>query len=111
DRRRRRLLTTLSLALLIATAVSDAHGKAEPLEPDEDVLFLPTTARQLENGRIEVDLQAWIHEKDRNKLLDTALASYLGLDLSTMSPVDRLRYEQRTSLFYAEPEEGTVLEI
>ena len=111
DRRRRRLLAALSLALLTAAAVSDAHAKAEPLEPDEDVLFLPTTARQLEDGRIEVDLQAWIHEKDRHKILDAGLARYLGLKLSTMSPAARLRYAQRTSLFHAEPEEGTVLEI
>ena len=113
DRRRRRLLAALPLALLtaVAAAVSNAHAKAEPLEPDEDVLFLRSTARQLEDGRIEVDLQAWIHEKDRQKILDAGLARYLGLNLSTMSPAARLRYAQRTSLFQAEPEEGTVLEI
>ena len=97
--------------MLASAAVSDAHAKAEPLEPDEDVLFLPTTARQLEDGRIEVDLHAWIHEKDRHKILDAGLARYLGLRLNTMSPAARLRYAQRTSLFHAEPEEGTVLEI
>jgi len=75
------------------------------------VLFLPSTARQLEDGRIEVDLQAWIHEKDRHKILDAGLARYLGLKLSTLSPAARLRYAQRSSLFHAEPEEGTVLEI
>ena len=111
DRWRRRLLAALLLALLTAATVSDAHAKAEPLDPDEDVLFLPSTARQLEDGRIEVDLQAWIHEKDRHKILDAGLTRYLGLELSTMSPAARLRYAQRSSLFHAEPEEGTVLEI
>jgi len=111
-RPRRRLLAAVGLALLTAAAaVSDAHAKAEPLEPDEDVLFLPSTARQLEDGRIEVDLQAWIHEKDRHDVLDTALVRYLGLDLSSMSPAARLRFAKRTALFHAEPEEGTVLEI
>jgi len=110
-RRRRRLLAALLLALLTAATVSDAHAKAEPLDPDEGVLFLPSTARQLEDGRIEVDLQAWIHEMDRHKILDAGLARYLGLKLSTMSPAARLRYAQRSSLFHAEPEEGTVLEI
>ena len=47
DRRRRRLLAALPLALL-AAAVSDAHAKAEL--PDEDVLFVPATARELEDG-------------------------------------------------------------
>ena len=111
DRWRSRVLAALLLALLTAAPVSDAHAKAEPLDPDEDVLFLPSTARQLEDGRIEVDLQAWIHEKDRQEILDAGLARYLGLELSTMSPAERLLYAQRTSLFHAEPEEGTVLEI
>src|SRR4026208_1831538 len=73
-------------ALLPAATVSDAHAKAEPLDPDEDVLFLPSTARELEDGRIEVDLQAWIHEPDRQKILDAGLARYLGLELRNMSP-------------------------
>jgi hypothetical protein len=108
---RRHLLAALPLALLVLAAPPRAHAKAEPLERDEDVLFLPGTARVLEDGRIEVDLQAWIHEKDRQKILDTALAHYLGLKLSSMSPAARLRFARRTSLFHAEAEEGTVLEI
>jgi len=111
DRRWRRLLAAFSLALLIAGAVSDAHAKAEPLDPDEDVLFLPATARELDDGRIELDLHAWIHEKDRQQILDVGLARYLGLELSTMSPAARRLYGERSSLFHAEPEEGTVLEI
>ncbi|HSV60295.1 MAG TPA: App1 family protein [Variovorax sp.] len=108
---RRRTFTALPLALLGAALAPQAHAKAEPLDPDEDVLFLPSTARQLDDGRIEVDLQAWIHEKDRHKILDAGLARYLGLNLRTMSPAARLRFAQRTQLFHAEPEEGTVLEI
>ena len=111
DRWRSRLLAALLLALLTAATVSDVQAKAEPLDPDERVLFLPSTARQLEDGRIEVNLQAWIHEMERHKILDAGLTRYLGLTLSSMSPAERLRYAQRSSLFHAEPEEGTVLEI
>ena len=109
DRLRRGLLTALPLAALLPGR--DAHAKAEPLDPDEDVLFLPSTARELGGGQIEVDLQAWIHEKDRHRILDAGLARDLGLNLSQMSPAARLRFAQRTSLFHAEPEEGTVLDI
>jgi len=109
---RRCLLVALSLALLGVLAASPrANAKAEPLEPDEDVLFMPRTARAFEDGRIEVDLQAWIHELDRHDFLDTALLRYLGLDLRNMSAAARRRFAKRTSLFHAEPEEGTVLEI
>ncbi|HYP69964.1 MAG TPA: phosphatase domain-containing protein [Variovorax sp.] len=112
DHRRRQLLATLPLtALLASVAPTQAHAKAEPLEPDEDVLFLPSTARDLGNGQVEVDVQIWIHEKNRYKVLDAGLARYLGLKLRNMSPAARLRFAQRTTLFHAEPEEGTVLEI
>lgn len=110
-RRRRRLLAALSLALLVTGGVSDAHTKAEPLDPDEDVLFLPATARELSDGRIEFDVQAWIHEKDRKQILDVGLTRYLGLKLSAMSPAARRLYADRSALFHAEPEEGTVLEL
>ena len=53
DRRRRRLRAALPLALLAAT-VSDAHAEAEP--PDEDVLFVPATARELED---DLDPEPW----------------------------------------------------
>mgnify|MGYP003584267440 CR=1 FL=1 len=113
DRHRRQLLGALPLAALLAGAATstDVLAKAEPLEPDEDVLFLPSTARDLGNGQVEVDVQIWIHEKNRFKLLDMGLARYLGLKLGDMSPAARLRFAQRTALFHAEPEEGTVLQI
>ncbi|MBS0344592.1 MAG: DUF2183 domain-containing protein, partial [Proteobacteria bacterium] len=114
DRRRRQLLlASLPLTALLASAVAPTavHAKAEPLEPDEDVLFIPGTARELGNGQIEVDVQIWIHEKNRYKVLDAGLARYLGLKLGSMSPAARLRFAQRTALFHAEPEEGTVVEI
>ncbi|MBS0450247.1 MAG: App1 family protein [Proteobacteria bacterium] len=111
--RRRQLLATWPLAALLASATTSTNvlAKAEPLEPDEDVLFMPSTARDLGNGQIEVDVQIWIHEKNRYKVLDAGLARYLGLKLGSMSPAARLRFAQRTMLFHAEPEEGTVLEI
>lgn len=113
DRHRRQLLAALPLGALLASATASTavHAKAEPLEPDEDMLFLPGTARDLGNGQVEVDVQIWIHEKNRFKVLDMGLARYLGLKLSSMSPAARLRFAQRTALFHAEPEEGTVLEI
>ncbi|MFC5609768.1 phosphatidate phosphatase App1 family protein [Variovorax soli] len=114
DRHRRQLLAAaLPAAALLASAATttEVHAKAEPLEPDEDLLFLPSTARDLGNGQLEVDVQIWIHEKNRFKLLDMGLARYLGLKLGDMSPAARLRFAQRTTLFHAEPEEGTVLQI
>ncbi|HYP84639.1 phosphatidate phosphatase App1 family protein [Variovorax sp.] len=114
---RRRLLARLPLgfglsSLLSSMAFIPRAARAddgEALEDDEDVLFLPGIARQLDDARVEVDLQAWIHEKGRRRLLDAGLARYLGLKPGEMSPTDQLRFRRRTELFHAKSEQGTVL--
>jgi len=97
---------TAGLSPLIARA-----GEDEPLDDDEAVLFLPGIARLLDAGQVEVDIQAWVHEKGRSRVLDTALLHYLGLKASEMSATDRLRFQRRTELFHCESEQGVVLTV
>lgn len=84
---------------------------AEPLEADERVLFLPSTARWLEDGRVEAEVHAWVYEPDHLRGLNTAFARYLGLRLSKMSPAAQLRFRQRAALFHAESEDGKQIDI
>jgi hypothetical protein len=84
---------------------------AEPLEPDEEAIFLPGTARPTPDGRLEVDVHAWVYEPERRWGLNAVFARYLGLDLKALSPAARLRFNQRTALFHAESEQGKVFEL
>ncbi|MDN4589285.1 hypothetical protein DBA29_12345 [Xenophilus aerolatus] len=84
---------------------------AEALEADERVLFLPSTARWLEDGRIEAEVHAWVYEPDHLRGLNTAFARYLGLRLSKMSPAAQLRFRQRAALFHAESEDGKQIDV
>ncbi|MBS0427639.1 MAG: App1 family protein [Proteobacteria bacterium] len=84
---------------------------AEPLEPDERVMFLPSTARLLDDGRIEAEVHAWVYEPDHLRGLNTAFARYLGLRLSKMSPAAQLRFRQRAALFHAESEDGKQIDV
>ncbi|MDM0045537.1 App1 family protein [Variovorax dokdonensis] len=115
DPRRRRLarlpLHLAVLALAAAAYPQRTLAKTSGLDDDEDVLFLPAIARLLDNGQIEVDLQAWIFERERIRLLDAGLARYLGIQLEKLSATDRLRYLRRTEMFHAEPEEGKSLTV
>ena len=88
-------------ALLFGLAPTGALRAAERLEPDEEALFMPGTARPTGDGRLEIDIHAWVYEPDRRWGLNTAFARYLGLRLNKLSPAARLRFNQRTALFHA----------
>lgn len=107
--RRRALLA--AAALFSGLAPLGMARAAEALEPDEEALFLPGTARPTPDGRLEVDVHAWVYERERRFGLNAVFARYLGLDLKTLSPAARLRFNQRTALFHAESEEGKVFEL
>ncbi|SFP59344.1 App1 family protein [Variovorax sp. 770b2] len=107
----KRRSVVMGAALLAGLAPLQALQAAEPLEPDEEALFMPGTARPTDDGRIEVDIHAWIFERERRWGLDGALARYLGLNLKKLSPTARLRFNQRTALFHAESEEGKLIDV
>ncbi|QSI29816.1 DUF2183 domain-containing protein [Variovorax sp. RKNM96] len=107
----KRRSVVMGAALLAGLAPLQALQAAEPLEPDEEALFMPGTARPTDDGRIEVDIHAWIFERERRWGLDAALARYLGLNLKKLSPTARLRFNQRTALFHAESEEGKLIDV
>ncbi|MDQ0040083.1 phosphatidate phosphatase App1 family protein [Variovorax boronicumulans] len=107
----KRRSVVMGTALLAGLAPLQALQAAEPLEPDEEALFMPGTARPTADGRIEVDIHAWIFERERRWGLNAALARYLGLNLKTLSPAARLRFNQRTALFHTESEEGKLIDV
>lgn len=107
----RRRSVVMGAALLAGMAPIQGLHAAEPLERDEEALFMAGTARPTDDGRLEVDLHAWIFERERRWGLNTALARYLGLNLKKLSPAARLRFNQRTALFHAESEEGKLIDV
>lgn len=108
----RRRSVVMGAALLAGLApLRSAQAAPEPLEPDEEALFMTGTARPTADGRLEVDIHGWIFEREHRWGLNTALARYLGLNLDKLSPAARLRFNQRTALFHAESEEDKVIDI
>ncbi|QNK65915.1 phosphatidate phosphatase App1 family protein [Variovorax sp. PAMC26660] len=107
----RRRSVVAGAALLAGLAPLQALPAAKPLEPDEEALFMTGTARPTADGRLEVDVHAWIFEREHRWGLNAAFARYLGLSLKKLSPAARLRFNQRTALFHAESEEGKLIDI
>ena len=96
--------------MLFRSPLQALHA-AGPLESDEEALFMPGTARPTADGRIEVDVHAWVFEREHRWGLDAALARYLGMNLKKLTPAARLRFSQRTALFHAESEEDKVIDV
>ncbi|MDM0108197.1 App1 family protein [Variovorax sp. J22R24] len=98
-------LGVLCMGVLVSTL------QAAPLDADEEVMFVPGIARTTDSGAIEVDVHAWLHEKEPLLVAHRVLARYLDLDLKQLSPVERARFNRRAALFRTESEEDNVIEL
>ena len=81
------------------------------LRADEQVLFVPGTARWLDNRQLEVDIHAWVHEREHRRGARSLFARYLGLDLAAMDAADRARFDQRCALFLTDSERRKVVDM
>jgi len=97
-RRASRLCLALLLALFSAlTLPSAAWSRA--LRADEQVMFVPSTARLLDDGRIEARIEAWVYEIEVRPGLNGVFAKHLRLKLKNLSITDRQRFKASTQLF------------
>ena len=93
-------------AMAFTLGLASAPIAARTLSSDEQVMFLPSTARWVDDGRLELRIEAWVYEIERRAGLTTAFADQLGLDLDAMDAADRARFYARTQLFRVDSESG-----
>ena len=86
-------------------------ARAQELSSDEQVIFLPGTARMLEDGKLEARIDAWVFERQIRPGLSRLLARYLDLDLDGISNSERERFYQRTQLFRVDSQNSMSLRI
>lgn len=84
---------------------------AAELARDEQVMFLPSTARMLDDGALQVRIESWVFEYERRPGVSALLAHHLDLDLDQLAAVDRERFYQRTQLFRVDSESNIALQI
>lgn len=103
----------LQRATLLAPALMawPALARARALRRDEQVMFVPAVARWLDGQRVEVDLHAWVYERERRRGVQALFARYLGLDRATLSAEDRARFDARCALFLTDSERGKVIDV
>ncbi|MDL2286040.1 DUF2183 domain-containing protein [Desulfococcaceae bacterium OttesenSCG-928-F15] len=84
---------------------------ASQLKSDEDVLFFPDLAWERPDGRMEVQVEAWVFEEEKRPGMASALASYLDVDLGNLSPEENKIFSERARLFKTDSERWKRLEI
>lgn len=77
---------------------------AGELASDEQVMFVPDTARVLADGAVEARIEAWVYEFEQRPGLNYLFARKLGLDLDALAVADRDRFRARTQLFRVDSE-------
>lgn len=105
--------THLLLRLLLCFGAPMLHLPlvAADLARDEQVMFLPSTARMLDDGALEVRIESWVFEYERRPGVSALLARHLDLDLDQLAAVDRERFYERTQLFRVDSESNIALQI
>ena len=99
-----------SVCMTMAMAMgSSAH--ASTLADDEQVLFLPTLAQTRPDNRIEVAVEAWVHEFESRPGSIAAFVRYLRLDLEQLPTEQRALFEARTQLFRVDSERRKDLRV
>ncbi|HWS25398.1 MAG TPA: App1 family protein [Xanthomonadales bacterium] len=92
------------LILLIGLLHAAADLGARELALDEQVMFVPDTARMLDDGAIEARISAWVYEFEQRPGLNSLFARKLGLDLDAISVAEQDRFRSRTQLFRVDSE-------
>jgi hypothetical protein len=91
--------------------LAPALAHARPLRAGDDVTVFPTLAHRLPDGALQVRIEAWVFERERNPTRTRLLARALGLDLDDLNAADRQRFRQRAALFGADAKDGRELAV
>ena len=84
---------------------------AERLKSDESVMFLPGLAVEQADGAFIVNIDAWVFELESRRVLSSMLASWMGVDLGTLSPAQKALFIERTRYFRTDSERGKRLRV
>ncbi|MHC5225370.1 phosphatidate phosphatase App1 family protein [Ignatzschineria sp. LJL83] len=97
--------------LLITFGLMATVGCSSTLKPDENVLFIPNVAYEVNAREIAVEIDAWVYEKERGRGMTTALMKYLDVTKTDLTPAEYDRLYEMTQLFRVDSERGKELQI
>jgi Uncharacterized conserved protein (DUF2183) len=97
--------------VLSAAALAPSLACTRPLRPGDEVSVFPTLMHRSPDGSLQMRIEAWVFERERNPMRTRLLARALGLELDELSAADRQRFIQRAALFGADAKVGRDLAV
>jgi hypothetical protein len=94
-------------------ALTAATGQNSPIKPDEVVLFFPSIAHQIEDGRAwEMEVHGWIHEPEERSLFRRAAVELFrkSLGLEKADEASAI-FRQRARWFLVDSERGKRISV
>lgn len=84
---------------------------ASEIKDDEFIQLMSSAAKLTDEGKIEFKVTAWIYEKESRPGAQTALALWMKLDMDSLSPDEKQRFETRTQLFRIDSERNKTITL
>ena len=107
----KKLLSMTRRGLLQSCLLAPALASARPLRAGDQVTVFPTLVHRLPDGTLQLRIEAWVFERERNTQRTRLFAHALGLDLDELNAADRQRFVQRAGLFGADAKAGRELSV
>lgn len=85
-------------------AITSLPILASPIKDDEFIQLMSSAAKLTDEGEIKLRVAAWIYEKESRPGAQSALALWMKLDLDSLTPEEKERFENRTQLFRTDSE-------
>jgi hypothetical protein len=80
------------------------------LHNDEQLIFFPTIARQVNTGW-ELTVHGWVHEPESRRVLAAILRRAIGIDRDALTDAERATYRERTRYFLPDNERRKVITL
>lgn len=93
-------------ALQISGVLLAFNVLASPIKTDESVQFFPSIGIRNRDGSCDLEIRGWVFEKEWRPGVTTLFGKYIGVDSSTLTPIERARFSERTRLFLVDAEKG-----
>jgi phosphatidate phosphatase APP1 len=100
-------MRTSATLLLLVFCVFPAPAQ---LQDDEQLIFFPSMARQVDHGW-ELTVHGWVHEPESRRVLGAILRRAIGIDRDALSDAERATYRERTRYFLPDNERRKVITL
>lgn len=104
-------MSRISRRAALALLALPGAARARALRSNDEVHVLPSLLHRDAQGALQLRIEAWVFERERNPTRTRLLAKALGLEWDAMNSSQRARFQARAALFGADDKDGRELSL